>query len=330
MTRSLLFCAGLLFSTLAYTQDSIQTPLRLFEPAPEFNKPRFWTMTGLAIGGYGAAMIGLNQLWYADYERSSFQLFDDSKEWNQMDKAGHAFTAYFQTAWAYGTARWTGLDRNRSLIVGVTLSTLFQTSIEILDGHSEKWGFSFSDVAFNTLGTGLFVGQELLWKEQRIRLKVSSGFKQYPNDPVPASDGISPSYTVRQRADDLFGGSYPATFLKDYNRMTIWASFNINSFTASKNKKLSWLNLSLGYGAENLYGGFLNRWENDGVEYVLDNTSYPRYRQFFLAPDIDLQRISTKSPFVRTLLGVLNIIKVPSPALEMNTRGKVKWHWLFW
>ena len=138
MTRSLLFCAGLFFSTLANTQDSIQANLGLFEPAPEINKARFWTMTGVAIGGYSAAMIGLNQLWYADYERSSFQLFDDSKEWNQMDKAGHAFTAYFETAWAYGVARWTGLDRKKSLIVGVTLSTLYQTSIEVLDGFSEK------------------------------------------------------------------------------------------------------------------------------------------------------------------------------------------------
>ncbi len=330
MIKSILLFILLHLSIAGFAQDTVSIHSNFLEPAKVFNKKRFLAISGLAIGGYSAAMIGLNQLWYADYERSSFHFFNDSKEWNQMDKAGHAFTAYFETEWAFETTRWTGLDRRRSLLLGAGLSTLYQTSIEVLDGFSEKWGFSISDVAFNTLGTGLFVGQELLWQEQRIRLKVSSGFMSYPDVLVPAVDGESPDYTIRQRAEDLYGGGYFAGFLKDYNRMTIWLSFNMGDFLPPKDRKLSFLNLAIGYGVGNLYGGFSNRWEAEGVDYVLDKNDFPRYRQFFLAPDIDFRKIPTKSRFLKIVFGALNILKMPSPAVEMNTKGKVKWHWLYW
>jgi hypothetical protein len=32
------------------------------------------------------ALVGLNQLWYADYARSDFHFINDNAEWLQMDK----------------------------------------------------------------------------------------------------------------------------------------------------------------------------------------------------------------------------------------------------
>ena len=37
------------------------------------------------------ALIGLNQLWYADYEHSALHAVNDNDEWLQMDKTGHFF-----------------------------------------------------------------------------------------------------------------------------------------------------------------------------------------------------------------------------------------------
>src|SRR5690349_20178397 len=49
--------------------------------------------------GMGAAYAGgmaiLYQQWYKDYPQSSFHLFNDGDEWLQMDKAGHAGSAYY-------------------------------------------------------------------------------------------------------------------------------------------------------------------------------------------------------------------------------------------
>jgi len=54
----------------------------------------------------------------------------------------------------------------------------------------------------------------------------------------------------------------------------------------------------------------------------------PRYRQFYLAPDIDLARIKVRSRALRTALFVLGSIKFPLPALEFASTGQVNAHWV--
>ena len=43
---------------------------------------------------YAGSMSGLYFLWYAGYPQSSFHFYNDNAEWLQMDKAGHAASAY--------------------------------------------------------------------------------------------------------------------------------------------------------------------------------------------------------------------------------------------
>ena len=44
-----------------------------------------------------ATLIGLNQVWYADYPRSDFHFINDNAEWLQMDKVGHVFVILFRS-----------------------------------------------------------------------------------------------------------------------------------------------------------------------------------------------------------------------------------------
>ncbi|MEM1321035.1 MAG: DUF2279 domain-containing protein [Bacteroidota bacterium] len=307
----------------------LQPPPKLafLQPADTFHKGRFWTsaITGGIV--YGSVVVGLNELWYADYPRTSFQFFDDRGEWNDMDKYGHLFTTYFESRWSYTGARWAGIERRKAIWLGASLGMLYQTTVEMLDAFSEEWGFSIADMAYNTLGAAVFVSQEFIWQEQRIVLKVSSNPLSYPNTPI-ASDSGQDNYPLSQRAEELFGGSYPASFLKDYNAMTIWASANLRSFMPNKkhSKLPPWLNVAVGVGAGNMYGGFANQWEEDGETYRLDDDLYPRYRQFYLSLDIDLTRIKTKSHFLKTLFGLVNVIKIPAPTFEVNTLGQVRFH----
>ena len=48
-------------------------------------------------GTYLASTIGFYQLWYKDYEQSSFHFFNDNPQWLQMDKFGHAYSTYTLT-----------------------------------------------------------------------------------------------------------------------------------------------------------------------------------------------------------------------------------------
>src|SRR5436309_15383056 len=103
--------------------------------------------------------------------------------------------------------------------------------------------------------------------------------------------------------------------LKDYNAQTYWLSGNLKSFFRQSNLP-TWLNVSFGYGADGMFGGFENKW-TDGVE--INRSDIPRRRQFYLAPDIDLTKIKTKNKFLRTGLFFLNSFKFPTPAIEYTS-----------
>lgn len=316
---ALLLCTAVAASHAQTNQHSF------FEPADSFDNTRFWVATGTAAAAYTATVIGLNEIWYKQYERTGFHVQNDWGEWENVDKMGHMFTAYMYSKWVADVSHWTGIKRETADWVGFGTSMLFQTTIEIMDGHSEKWGFSWVDMGFNAAGAGLYLGQQKLWGEQRIMMKFSSTPVSYSNYEVVAEDGES-IMTLQQRADDLYGTGFFETLLKDYNAQTIWTSVNVHSFLRDESKFPKWLNVAFGFGAYNMYGGYSNSWEKDGANYVLSDDLYPRYNQYYLTLDVDLTRIKTKSPFVRALLGALNVIKVPFPAVEFNSVDGVKFH----
>ncbi|WP_313791322.1 DUF2279 domain-containing protein [Lacinutrix neustonica] len=121
----------------------------------------------------GLTLIGLNQIWYADYERSKFHTINDNSEWQQLDKLGHVFSSYQLGRIGAQTLNWTGVNEKDQLLYGGTLGFSFLTAVEVLDGFSKEWGFSWGDFTANAAGSGLYIGQQLLWKEQRVLIKYS-------------------------------------------------------------------------------------------------------------------------------------------------------------
>lgn len=308
------------------------------EPADSLHKKRFYTATAFGATAYTGAMIGLQKAWYADFEQSSFHLFNDNHEWMQMDKMGHWFTTYQDARLVASGARWAGIKRKNAAWIGFGAGQLFQTSFEVLDGFSAEWGFSPGDVVFNTLGASMFVAQEYAWQEQRILMKMSGSPVQYPSTPIISMDGMSQT-TLKQRAADLYGTGPINLFLKNYNTLVIWTSGNIHSFLPNKETSRfpKWLNVAVGMGADNIFvgsnkadEGFGYTWTDDaGATYSIDRTLYPRTRQFYLSLDVDLTRIKTKSRFLKSLLFALNVFKFPAPALQVNSQGGVQFHPFF-
>ncbi len=326
----------LVMKTLAQGQtvtlaDSLYEPVKVsfFQPSPELNKKRFYGMAGLGVTMYGGFSYGLYNSWYKDFPKGDFRFFDDGKEWLQMDKAGHLFSAYFQTAYSYQVARWTGLKKTPSLYTAAAISTLVQTTIETMDGFSSKWGFSLKDVAANVGGTSLFVIQESLWDHQYIVIKESSLPVNYSEAPIFSLNN-STKTSLEERADDLFGTTALERALKDYNVQTYWASVDVHEILGKPAIWPKWLNLAFGYGASGLFGGFNNQWTNDatGVSYDVSN-QIKRQRQYYLGLDVNFHKVRTKSHLINGLLDGLNIFKTPSPAIEYSG-GEWRFHLLFW
>ncbi|SHF42988.1 DUF2279 domain-containing protein [Flavisolibacter ginsengisoli] len=278
-----------------------------------FSERKWMAATGMAAV-YGGSFIFLNEAWYKGYPRTSFHSFNDAGEWLQMDKIGHAWTAYHSSRVNTTVWKWAGMNDRQSVVLGTGTSLAYMLSIEYLDGRSAEWGWSWPDAAADLFGATLFASQALVWKEQKISLKFSSFQKKYK----PAA--------LEQRANDLFGSSLPERLLKDYNAQTYWLSINLSS-TCGIDGLPPWLNLAIGYGADNMFGGYQNLAYDKEGNVVFDRRDLKRRRQWYLSPDIDLARIKTKSRFLRTAFSVLNVLKIPAPTLELSN-GKFKGHWI--
>lgn len=290
---------GFLFCALSGSQSAVNTFLK---PSDSLNISRRNTVviSQAAIGGL--TLIALDQLWYADFERSKFRTINDNNQWLQVDKLGHVYASYQLGRLGAETLNWAGVSEKDQLIYGSTLGLAFLTAVEIFDGFSQEWGFSWGDMFANAAGTGLYVSQELLWQEQRIAFKYSFSRTEFAS----------------QNPNNL-GNGLSEEFLKDYNGQTYWLSFNLNSFLKTEYIP-NWLNLALGYGAEGVLTG------------RADNIDFPnqdRYRQFYLSLDIDLTKIKTNSNVLKTLFSVFNTIKVPMPTLEFNGKNGVKAHYIY-
>ncbi|HLV15143.1 MAG TPA: DUF2279 domain-containing protein [Xanthomarina sp.] len=290
-----------LITFAAFSQSGINSFLK---PSDTLNISRRNAVVISEVSIASLTLLGLNQMWYVNYPKSNFHTFDDNNEWLQMDKVGHAFSAYQLSRLGANTLKWSGDNQKSQLIYGSSLGLGFLTIVEVFDGFSEEWGFSWGDMAANVSGTGLFVGQELLWKEQRITLKYSFHRTEYA-----------------QQNPDKLGNGLSEEFLKDYNGQTYWLSFNLHSFF--KDSKIpKWLNIAIGYGAEGMVSGTNNTTDTPIVH------SNP-YRQYYLSLDLDLTRIKTNSHVLRTFFDVFNVVKMPFPTVEFTDKKGVKLHGIY-
>lgn len=281
-----------LISVQSYSQSKLNT---FFTPSDTLNTPRrnlvLISETSIAT----VSLVGLNQLWYSDYDQSKFHTVNDINQWLQMDKMGHVFTSYQMGRVGADLLRWSGGSKKDQLLYGATLGFGFLAAVEVMDGYSKEWGFSWGDIAANGVGTGLYIGQELLWNEQRIDVKYS--FRQTKYAPVNP---------------EKLGNNLLEQVLKDYNGQTYWLSANLYSFF-KESKIPKWLNIALGYGAEGMLG------ESEDVDnQLLTNNS--RRRQFYLSFDVNLRKIRTQSPLLRSIFSIINMIKMPFPTLEISKK----------
>lgn len=302
---SFFFC--LLFGYTSVAQDSVMTipssSRQLTRLSDRQINRRVKIIAATNVVGYSAAMVGLYAAWYKNYPQTNFHSFNDLPEWQQIDKIGHAYSAYAESKASMELWRWTGMDRKKRIWIGGMSGAFYQTVIEVLDGYSAEWGWSWGDFGANLIGSGMLVAQELAWDEQRIQFKFSFHRKSY-NDPA-----------LNERSNKIFGSSTAERFLKDYNGQTYWLSANLRSFFP-KSKIPAWLNISLGTGAEGMFGATENTGKDDNGNINFYRPDIKRYRQWYLAPDIDLTKIKTNKKGLKLAFRLLNIVKFPMPTLE--------------
>jgi len=193
-------------------------------------------------------------------------------------------------------------NQNKRILLGGGTTFLFLGTIEIFDGFSKEWGFSWGDMIANSSGIGIFAIQEMVFNKQIIRLKYSYHDTKY-----------------RDTRPDLLGENILQGAFKDYNGQTYWASINLNSLYCKINPK--WLSIAFGYGGEDMISA--------NTRNTLEKGMFHPYRQYYLSLDVDFEKISTENKFLKKIFKVANYIKLPLPTLEINKGFNAEWNWIY-
>lgn len=292
----LLFCIASITMQQAAAQQYFLPPSEQYRP--DRLRKVVWTESAVFV----LTSVGLYFLWYKKFPKSKFHFLNDNKEWLQMDKLGHATTAYNVSVMQHDLLRWSGVKQNQAIVGGALTSLAFLSIVEMMDAFSRDWGFSGGDMIANISGAGLFAAQQYGWGQQRFGLKFSASFSPYAQ------------YNPKQ-----LGKKWAERLMKDYNGQTYWLSVNLRSFMKTETNFPAWFNVAAGIGADGMIGARQNPREINGDTIP----SFKRTRQFYLAPDADLHRIRA-APAVNASLFLLQYFKTPAPAIEWRTDGKLK------
>lgn len=120
--------------------------------------PKEKKVVALNLTAIGAIAAVGSVSW--DYYSSSFRFkgegwFDPDTKFGGADKLGHAFSAYALTSFYNAIYRKWGYSDEDAILGGALSSWSQMTLIEVGDGFSEDYGFSWQDETMDTLGVGL-------------------------------------------------------------------------------------------------------------------------------------------------------------------------------
>lgn len=257
---------------------------------------------------YSAGSAALYSTWYKPYNTGQFKTFNDQKEWMGMDKVGHFVTSWWISSFIRESSQMSGFNKKQAQWMSVLYPTLFMTSIEVMDGFSDGWGFSKADLFAN------FGGITFSYLQSEVRV-LNDFHLRYSWNPGQFS-ALRPN---------ILGGNIPERMLKNYNEQTYWLSMPLHLV---HHKIPHWLCLSVGYGAEGMLGARSNEWQADGK--IFNYTSIKRERQWSLSLDIDLSKFKVKGKAWKLITSAIRWVKIPAPALHFNQVSGVHFSPIQW
>ena len=272
-------------------------------PAPDtlpLNKMRLRraVLAGTSLLTLGSTYSYLKLRWWND-GYTSFH-FDDGRDFryaSNLDKLGHLLGGAFTADAYYAGFRWAGVPQRRAEWYAAGATALVQLCIEFKDGYAPTYGFSWADVTVGTLGG--------FWPMLQHR------------SPFLADSQLKFSYWQRTtKYFDQRGIRTQAFYIDDYINQAYWFSFSPRYFGkpgSAIRRWPDWLQLSAGFGL-------------DADTWSPTRNGEGGLWEFYLAPDIDLVKLfKPKKPLLRTVLHLLNYIKVPMPTVQIGPTPRLWW-----
>lgn len=225
---------------------------------------------------YGHALN--NDLWWKG-EKSSFH-FNWKDDWEYAlgsDKFGHFFFPYMTTTIYSGLFTWSGMSKSASFTAAASLAFGYQTYIEIRDGYSKQWGFSWGDFAANTIGAAFPLIQYYYPALDNVRFKMS----------------FSPSERFKNNSHSVIFDDYESTYDWVSIKPDILLPISWRGYIPS------YINIAIGHGVKKL------------------DISNQAHHEWFLALDWNTEALPGDSDFLLALKRLVNFYKLPAPAIKI-------------
>ncbi len=262
------------------------------------SKKRLYLVSGVTFLGMTATYIAHIKPWWSGKKQGFRFKFDwVNNYWLEIDKFGHFYANMQLTRLTATMFRFAGVSYRKSLWIGAGNSLLLYTAFELTDAGFADWGFSVPDYVANILGAGYPLLQEYAPLFRHFQFKMSYlPSRYYKSDRYAATPGFI----------DYQAYPYPAG---DYDGMTFWLSADVDWLLPHSVKPFwpDWLNIAVGYGAENL----------PQANQALKN------RLWYIGLDYNLVKLPSRSPFLKSIKSLLNAIHFPAPAIRVDGSGHV-------
>jgi hypothetical protein len=257
------------------------------QDSTRINPTRLAIVGGVTLGTVTAIHIYQRNAWWLG-PRADLWFVNDWHTARNVDKLGHLYGAYLGCNGFDYLLRWSGVERDRSVVYGAMLALAFQLYVETEDGFHQGYGFSPGDAFADIAGAMIPIAQTTFPVLEIFRLKWS----YYP----------SKSYR------DALAEGQARTFIDDYEGQIFWLAMDPHFISGDgfMTAVPAWLGLSVGAAVKNLNPS------HGGGNLV-----------FYVSLDYNLRRIETDSNFLRGLFSALDFLHLPAPGISVE-RGKVR------
>ena len=235
-------------------------------------------VSGATAGVFVYGYVIQNNIWWKG-KKSEFH-FNNTQDYKyaiNADKLGHFHFAYLNSKIYGGVLQWVGFSKLSAQWYASGLALAFQTFTEIRDGFSQDYGFSWGDMAANTLGALYPVSQNYYPALKYINFKVS----------------FNPSQAYKAEKYSHIMDDYESTYY--------WLSADINKLVSESVEKYipDFINLALGASVTNL--------DRRG------NGSY----ELFIGLDWNFEALPGDGWFWSLLKKSLNFYRLPAPVIKI-------------
>ncbi len=263
----------ILIENISFAQPGIDTT-----SSEEIDYIKLSAVGGITAGVFIWGYEVQNNLWWkGDKSKFHFEWKHDLAYALGEDKFGHFFFPYLIVNIYSQLFNWTGIDYDKSLLYAGALALSYETFVEIRDGYSKQWGFSWGDFSADVLGAAYPVLQNKIPILQNFNFKISF----YPSD--------------------RFQEGSNRVIFDDYESTYDWLSVNVHNILPDKLKNYypEFINLAIGHSVEKL-----------------DNNGGGNHR-FYIAIDWNLEELPGNGWFWNLLKRNFNYYHLPSPAVQI-------------